>query len=202
MTVIIDYGAGNLRSVQNTLDELGAAYTVSNQANVVSKATKLILPGVGHFGQMMTALAQLNLRTPILRRISAGIPTLGICLGLQCLYESSEEAPEFKGFGIFPGTVKRFQGDIRIPHMGWNSLDAIKPSRLLAGLGSQPYAYFANSYYASVFTETVATTEYVQPFTSVLEANNVFGIQCHPEKSGPVGLRIVKNFLELERISS
>lgn len=198
MTVIVDYGAGNLRSVQNTLDELGAQYTVSNQAAVIASAEKLILPGVGHFGQMMTALDNLCLRDPILNRISAGIPALGICLGLQSLFERSEEAPQIKGFGIFPGTVKRFEGDVRVPHMGWNSLDSIKPSRLLEGLGAQPYAYFANSYYAPVFPETVATTEYVQPFTSVLEAGNIFGIQCHPEKSGPVGLRIVKNFLDLD----
>lgn len=198
MTVIIDYGGGNLRSVQNTLDELHALYTISNQADVVASARKLILPGVGHFGQMMTALDGLNLRSAILERISAGIPMLGICLGLQCLFESSEEAPELRGFGLFPGVVKRFQGKVRVPHMGWNSLDAVKPSRLLAGLGAQPYVYFANSYYAPVFSQTVATTDYVYPFTSVLEANNVYGIQCHPEKSGPVGLRIVKNFLDLE----
>lgn len=198
-TIIIDYGAGNLRSVQNTLDELGVEYTVSNQPSVVDAAEKLILPGVGHFGQMMTALDSLGLRTAILNRIAGGVPTLGICLGFQCLFESSEEAPKLKGFGLFAGAVKRFQGSVRIPHMGWNSLDAIKPSRLLAGLGSQPYVYFANSYYAPVSTQTVATTDYVHPFTSVLEAGNVYGIQCHPEKSGPVGLRIVKNFLDLGR---
>jgi imidazole glycerol phosphate synthase glutamine amidotransferase subunit len=198
MTVIVDYGAGNLRSVQNTLDELGADYTVSNQASIVAAARKLVLPGVGHFGQMMTALDTLDLRACILERISTGIPTFGICLGLQCLFESSEEAPDSKGFGLFPGTVKRFQGEVRVPHMGWNTLDSVKPSRLLAGLDAQPYVYFANSYYVPVFSNTAATTEYVHPFTSVLEAGNVYGIQCHPEKSGPVGLRIVKNFLDLE----
>lgn len=198
MTVIIDYGAGNIRSVQNTLDELGATYTVTNQPEVVAAASRLILPGVGHFGQMMTALDTLGLRAAILNRIADDVPTLGICLGLQCLFKSSEEAPHLKGVGLFPGTVKRFQGDARIPHMGWNSLDTVKPSRLLAGLGPQPYVYFANSYYAPVTPDTVATTDYMHPFTSVLEAGNVFGIQCHPEKSGPVGLRIVKNFLELE----
>jgi imidazole glycerol-phosphate synthase subunit HisH len=199
--VIIDYGAGNLRSVQNTLDELGARYVVTNRASVVTGAEKLILPGVGHFGQMMTALDNLGLRAAILDRISARVPTLGICLGLQCLFDRSEEAPEMKGLGLFNGAVRRFQGKVRIPHMGWNSLDVVKPSRLLAGLGAQPYVYFANSYYAPVLMQTVATTDYVCPFTSVLEADNLYGIQCHPEKSGPVGLRIVKNFLDLDRIA-
>jgi imidazole glycerol phosphate synthase glutamine amidotransferase subunit len=198
MTAIINYGAGNLRSVENTLDELGATYTVTDQPDVVSRANKLLLPGVGHFGQMMTAIDQLGLRRAILNRIDAGVPTLGICLGLQCLFERSEEAPELSGFGLFPGIVRRFQGDVRVPHMGWNSLDAVKPARLLANIGEKPYVYFANSYYAPVFEHTAATTEYVHAFTSVVEVGNVYGIQCHPEKSGPVGLRIVRNFLELD----
>jgi len=198
MTVIVNYGAGNLRSVENTLAELGASYTVADRPEVVAKAKKLLLPGVGHFGQMMTAIDQLGLRQAILDRIHAGIPTLGICLGLQCLFERSEEAPELAGFGLFPGIVRRFRGDVRVPHMGWNSLDAVKPTRLLANIGDKPYVYFANSYYAPVFEHTAATTEYVDAFTSVIEAKNVYGIQCHPEKSGPVGLRIVRNFLELD----
>jgi glutamine amidotransferase len=198
MTVVINYGAGNLRSVENTLAELGATYAVTDQPVVVAKAKKLLLPGVGHFGQMMTAIDQLGLRRAILDRIGAGVPTLGICLGLQCLFESSEEAPELLGFGLFSGIVRRFRGEVRVPHMGWNSLDAVKPARLLANIGEKPYVYFANSYYAPVFEHTAATTEYAHAFTSVIEAGNVYGIQCHPEKSGPVGLRIVKNFLELE----
>lgn len=198
MTVIINYGAGNLRSVENTLGELGASYIVTDQPAVVAKATKLLLPGVGHFGQMMTAIDQLGLRSAILERINAGIPTLGICLGLQCLFEGSEEAPDQAGFGLFSGIVRKFRGDVRVPHMGWNSLDAVKPTRLLANIGGRPYVYFANSYYAPLFEHTAATTEYVHAFTSVIEAGNVYGIQCHPEKSGPVGLRIVRNFLELD----
>src|SRR6476660_8426871 len=119
VTTIIDYGAGNLRSVQNTLDELGAKYVVTNQPQAVQEADKLLLPGVGHFGQMMTALDRLSLRDPILERMRAGVPMLGICLGLQSLFETSEESPDSRGLGVFPGTVKRFTGDIRIPHMGW-----------------------------------------------------------------------------------
>lgn len=204
MTVIVDYGAGNLRSVQNTLDELKAVYTVTDRANVIESASKLLLPGVGHFGQMMQAIDRLGVRSAILKTIRSGIPTLGICLGLQSFFESSEEAPDVAGFGVFRGAVKRFQAAIdhsgksyRIPHMGWNLLVPTRPCRLLEGLGSQSYAYFANSYYVPVSGFTAATTDYIHPITSVLEHNNVYGIQCHPEKSGPVGLRVVRNFLFL-----
>ncbi len=204
MTVIVDYGAGNLRSVQNTLDELGAVYTVTDQANVIESASKLLIPGVGHFGQMMQVIDRLGLRSAILRTIRSGLPTLGICLGLQSFFESSEEAPDVAGFGLFHGAVKRFQAAkdpdgkaFRIPHMGWNSVVPTRPCRLLEGLGNQSYAYFANSYYVPVADFTAATTDYIHPITSVLELNNVYGIQCHPEKSGPVGLRVVRNFLDL-----
>ncbi len=204
MTVIVDYGAGNLRSVQNTLDELKAVYTVTDQANVILRASKLLLPGVGHFGQMMQAIDRLGIRAAILKTIRSGIPTLGICLGLQSFFESSEEAPDVAGFGLFRGAVRRFQAvkdpngkTFRIPHMGWNLLIPTGPCRLLEGLGNQSYAYFANSYYVPVSDFTAATTEYIHPITSVLELNNVYGIQCHPEKSGPVGLQVVRNFLDL-----
>src|SRR5271157_872146 len=204
MTVIVNYGAGNLRSVQNTLDELNTVYTVTDQVNVIEGASKLLLPGVGHFGQMMQAIDRLGIRGPILRTIRSGIPTLGICLGLQSFFESSEEAPDIAGFGLFRGAVKRFQAAkdpggkaFRIPHMGWNLLTPTRPCRLLEGLGSQSYTYFANSYYVPVSDFTAATTDYIHPITSVLELNNVYGIQCHPEKSGPVGLRVVRNFLDL-----
>lgn len=197
MTTIVDYGAGNLRSVQNTLDELGATYTVTNQPEEVAKADKLLLPGVGHFGQMMTALDSLQLRDVIAERVQSGVPMLGICLGLQAMFEASEESPEKNGFGFFSGIVKRFTGAIRIPHMGWNSLTAVRPGRLLTGLGEEPYAYFAHSFYAPVVDATAATCSYSLPYTAVLEHGNLFGVQCHPEKSGPVGLKIVQNFLDL-----
>ena len=197
MTTIVDYGAGNLRSVQNTLDELGAEYVVTNQPQAVQEADKLLLPGVGHFGQMMTALDRLSLRDPILERMRAGVPMLGICLGLQSLFETSEESPDSRGLGVFPGTVKRFTGDIRIPHMGWNSLSAVRATRLLEGLPKEPYAYFAHSFYVPVMEATAATCTYAQPYTAILERENIFGVQFHPEKSGPVGLQIVKNFLDL-----
>lgn len=197
MTTIVDYGAGNLRSVQNTLDELGATYTVTNQPEEVAKADKLLLPGVGHFGQMMTALDSLQLRGAIAERVQNGVPMLGICLGLQAMFEASEESPDKCGFGFFPGIVRRFAGAIRIPHMGWNSLTAVRPGRLLTGLGEEPYAYFAHSFYAPVVDATAATCSYSLPYTAVLEHENLFGVQCHPEKSGPVGLKMVQNFLDL-----
>jgi len=196
VTTIVDYGAGNLRSVQNTLDELGAEYVVTNQPQTVQEADKLLLPGVGHFGQMITALDRLRLRDPILDQIRAGVPMLGICLGLQSLFESSEESPDSPGLGLFPGTVKRFTGNIRIPHMGWNSLSPVRQTRLLKGLTNEPYAYFAHSFYVPVMDATAATCTYALPYTAILEHENIFGVQFHPEKSGPVGLQIVKNFLD------
>jgi glutamine amidotransferase len=197
MTTIIDYGAGNLRSVQNTLDELGASYMVTSRTEDVRKAGKLLLPGVGHFGQMMAALDQLDLRGAISERVAADVPLLGICLGLQCFFEGSEEAPDKKGFAFLKGQIKRFTGDIRIPHMGWNSLDTVRPSALLRGMTEQPFTYFAHSYYAPVTDATAAICTYSVPYTAILETDNLFGVQFHPEKSGPVGLQIVKNFLDL-----
>ena len=192
---IVDYGAGNLRSVQNALEEIGAAYEVTNRPAVVRRAHKLILPGVGHFGQMMRAIDQLALREPILEQIRKGVPFLGICIGLECLFEESEEAPQSKGLGIFPGVVKRFSGAARIPHMGWNSLSQTKPCRLLAGLEDGTFTYFAHSYYAPVIAATAATCTYIHPYTALLEENNVYAVQFHPEKSGPAGLRVIQNFL-------
>jgi imidazole glycerol phosphate synthase glutamine amidotransferase subunit len=197
MTTIVDYGAGNLRSVQNTLDELGVDYVVTNRPGKVIGAGKLILPGVGHFGQMMSSLDQLSLREPIAERAKAGVPLLGICLGLQCMFESSEEAGDKRGFGFLSGTIRRFTGPVRIPHMGWNSLDAVKPAKLLRGLPPQAFTYFAHSFYAPVNDATAAICTYSVPYTAILEHENLFGVQFHPEKSGPVGLQIIKNFLDI-----
>jgi imidazole glycerol phosphate synthase glutamine amidotransferase subunit len=194
---IFDYGAGNLRSVQNTLDEIGATYELVRDTAGLERAAKIILPGVGHFGQMLRALDKMNVRNALLDRIHAGVPFLGICLGLQGLFEGSEEAAGERGLGVFPGRVKRFDISARVPHMGWNQLDAVRPARLLAGLPEHPYVYFAHSYYVPVVEQTAATCTYTLPYTAILEAGNVFGVQCHPEKSGPLGLAIVRNFLEI-----
>jgi imidazole glycerol phosphate synthase glutamine amidotransferase subunit len=196
MISVLDYGAGNLQSVQNTLGAIGAPYQLIRDAAAVERAERLVLPGVGHFGQMMRALDAMGVRETLVNRIRAGIPFLGICLGLQALFESSEEAPEVRGLGIYPGQVQRFQGDVRIPHMGWNQLQVVGESRLLQGTGEKPYVYFANSYYCPLIAETAAICEYTRPFTAAVERYNVCGVQFHPEKSGAVGLRIVRNFLE------
>ena len=196
MISVFDYGAGNLRSVQNTLGAIGAEYQLIRDAAGIQRATKLILPGVGHFGQMMRALDQLQVRDALVERIRARIPFLGICLGLQALFESSEEAPAERGLGIYEGCVRRFQGDVRIPHMGWNQLEPRRATRLLHQAGEKPFVYFAHSYYCPVTPETAATCEYTVPYTAVLEHANVYGVQFHPEKSGATGLQIVRNFVE------
>ena len=197
MIAIIDYGAGNLRSVQNTLDEIGARYVVLANAQGLDAAAKIVLPGVGHFGQMMRALDQRGLREPLLGRIRAGVPFLGICLGLQALFTASDEAPAERGLGVFRGQVLRFPETARVPHMGWNSLERTAPSKLLAGLPQNPYVYFAHSYYAPMCDATAAACTYAAAYTAVLEQANLFGVQFHPEKSGGIGMAIVRNFVEL-----
>lgn len=197
MIAIIDYGAGNLRSVQNTLDEIGAAYEILQTPQRLGEASKIILPGVGHFGQMLRSLDDRGFREPLGAQIRGGVPFLGICLGLQGLFTLSEEAPAEHGLALFEGTVRRFHSGTRIPHMGWNSLDRRKPSRLLSGLPDRPYVYFAHSFYVPESAAASAVCNYGTPFTAVLEHENIFGVQFHPEKSGPTGLKIVQNFLEL-----
>jgi glutamine amidotransferase len=195
MISILDYGAGNLRSVENTLGAIGAEYELVRDADALRAATKMILPGVGHFGQMMKALDEMQVREALLDRIRAGVPFLGICLGLQALFESSEEAPEARGLGIFKGRAERFRGDGRIPHMGWNSLERERESRLLDGTGEAPYVYFANSFYTPAGEEASATCTYGVRFAAVIEHGNVHAVQFHPEKSGAVGLKMMSNFV-------
>ncbi|HWC96866.1 MAG TPA: imidazole glycerol phosphate synthase subunit HisH [Candidatus Sulfopaludibacter sp.] len=195
MIAIFDYGAGNLRSVQNTLGELSCEYTLVRDSAGLQAATKIILPGVGHFGQMMRALDELQVRETLLARIGAGVPFLGICLGMQALFERSDEAPEVRGLGLYPGTVQRFPVDARVPHMGWNELDVRPDSQLVSNLGGRPYVYFAHSYYVPENPRAAATCTYEVKYTAALESDNVYGVQFHPEKSGAVGLKIVDNFL-------
>jgi glutamine amidotransferase len=197
MIAILDYGAGNLRSVENTLSEIGAPYVLVSDAGGLRSASKIVLPGVGHFGQMMRALDQMQVRGALVERLSAGVPFLGICLGLQALLENSEEATEVQGLGLIDATVQRFTDATRIPHMGWNELEPRKASRLLANVGPKAFVYFAHSYYVPVTEGTVATCTYSITYTAALESGNIFGVQFHPEKSGPLGLKIVKNFVDL-----
>lgn len=200
MISILDYGAGNLRSVENTLSEIGAAYRLIHTAAELEIAEKIILPGVGHFGQMMRALDAMQVRTALRERIQAGVPFFGICLGMHALFEDSEEAPDQSGLSIFKGSVKKFDtGEFgageRVPHMGWNTLSPVGNPRLLTGLGPEPYVYFAHSYYVPETPVTAATCTYMLPYTAAVEHRNIFGVQFHPEKSGPVGLQLIRNFL-------
>jgi imidazole glycerol phosphate synthase glutamine amidotransferase subunit len=195
MIAILDYGAGNLRSVQNTLGELGCEYTLVRDSAGLDAATKIILPGVGHFGQMMRALDELQVRETLLARIGAGVPFLGICLGMQALFERSEEAPEVRGLGLYEGSVQRFAPDARVPHMGWNELEPRPNSTLMRDLSPRPYVYFAHSYYVPENPRSAATCTYDVKYTAALESGNVYGVQFHPEKSGAIGLKIVSNFL-------
>jgi imidazole glycerol phosphate synthase glutamine amidotransferase subunit len=196
MIAIFDYGAGNLRSVQNTLDEIGCEYTLVRDAAGLRAADKILLPGVGHFGQMMRALDAMGVRETLVDRIAAGVPFFGICLGMQALFERSEEAPEVHGLGIYPGTVARFPAEARVPHMGWNELEPRPDSRLIRDLPGRPYVYFAHSYYVPQDERASALCTYGLTYTAALESGNVYGVQFHPEKSGAVGLAIVRRFLE------
>jgi imidazole glycerol-phosphate synthase subunit HisH len=194
---ILDYGAGNLRSVQNTLAELGAEFELIRDSDGLQRASKIILPGVGHFGQMMRALDQMQVRAALLNRIRAEVPFLGICLGLHALFQSSEEAPGERGLGIFDGEIRRFPAGARVPHMGWNEVVPRPDTKLLRHLAPHPYLYFAHSFYAPLNDATAATCDYMLRYTAALECNNIYGVQFHPEKSGALGLRIVRNFVEL-----
>jgi imidazole glycerol-phosphate synthase subunit HisH len=191
---ILDYGAGNLRSVENTLGAIGAEYELVRDAEALRRATRIILPGVGHFGQMMRALDEMEVRDALVERIRAGVPFLGICLGLQALFESSAEAPEARGLGVFAGRIEKFHGNARVPHMGWNSLERVRSSRLLEGTGDTPYVYFANSFYAPAVEEASAICSYGVRFAAVMEHRNICAVQFHPEKSGAVGLKMMGNF--------
>ncbi len=203
MTAVFDYGAGNLRSVANTLESVSAPFEIVTDAAGLGAAKRIILPGVGHYGQLLRSLDSLHVRETLRERIAAGVPFLGICLGLQALFESSEEAPE-RGLSVYPGRVVRFPADARVPQMGWNRLQVQGAPQLLQGIGANPYVYFANSFYvpgATAGEHAVALCGYAgQTFCAALEHGSVFGVQFHPEKSGPLGQRIVRNFLEAERL--
>ena len=194
---VVDYGAGNLRSVTNVLDLLQAEYQVVCDAPSISRASKVLLPGVGHFGQLSSAIDQLDLRSALMDLISAGIPYLGICLGMQVLFSGSEESPESKGLGIFDATVHKFETSERIPHMGWNTIESQGPSLLVNASQVQERAYFAHSYFCPVVPSTTFTCEYGSVFSAVVEHNNVFGVQFHPEKSAQFGVGVIQKFVDL-----
>ncbi len=183
--------------MQNAFETIGAISELVRDAEGLRRAEKIVLLGVGHFGQMMSALDALALRDPIRERIASSVPFLGVCLGLQALFEGSEESPDAPGLAIFPGQVRRFSNEARVPHMGWNTLTLVKASRLFADSTPEPHVYFAHSYYVPICGPTAATCNYSRPFTAALESGNCFGVQFHPEKSGPAGLEILRRFVEL-----
>ncbi len=203
MIAVVDYGAGNLRSVANALTAIGARYTVVNSAAGVEGASKVILPGVGHFGQIARELDAIplrdavSLRAAILQHIAADKAFLGVCLGMQVLFAGSDEAIGAAGLGVLPGVVAKFAAPQRVPHMGWNTVSRTGDSRLLHNIGDDENFYFANSYFCPLTAATIATTTHGIEFSSVVEAGNVFGVQFHPEKSGQSGLRVLKNFAGL-----
>ena len=201
MIAIIDYDAGNLKSVEKALTALGEMPVVSRDKEVLLSADKVILPGVGSFGDAMAHLREYHLVDVIHQVVSKGTPFLGICLGLQLFFDSSEECEGVKGLSLLPGRIVRFpdmQG-LKVPHMGWNRLEIKPGARLFKGIDSGAYVYFVHSYYLEADREdhVAASAEYGVRFGASVERGNLFACQFHPEKSSDTGLKIIKNFIEL-----
>lgn len=200
MLAIIDYDAGNLHSVRNALDRLGQESVVTRDEAVILGADRVILPGVGAFGDAMGLLEKYGLDR-VLREVAAReIPLLGICLGLQLLFEESEESPGVKGLGLLRGRIRRIpdqDGALKVPHMGWNDLHYPHPGRLFDGVAEGSFVYFVHSYYLQAEDPAIVTagTRYGVSIDASVEQGNIFACQFHPEKSGDVGLRILRNFL-------
>jgi glutamine amidotransferase len=204
MLAVIDYGAGNLRSVLHALHHLGVEnIRIVQEPDGLRGADRIILPGVGAFGAGMRKLHEQSLVEPIRAAVAEGIPYLGICLGMQFLFERSDEMGNHEGLGLLPGYVTRFppRDDLKVPHMGWNQLQIRRPLSLLEGLDAESYAYFVHSYYCVPADETdvVITVDYGLPFTAGVQRDNVYGVQFHPEKSQRTGLQILSNFMRIER---
>lgn len=195
MIAVVDYKAGNLTSVMKALRAVGADPVLTDDPALVRQANRIVLPGVGHFAATKF-LEEHGLKLAIEERIGAGIPFLGICVGLQWLFAGSTEAPGIGGLAAFPEFCDRFAPGRKIPHVGWNSLGTRPGSKLFAGISNNSFAYFTHSYRAPVLQATVAVTEYGEPFSAAVERDNLMGVQFHPEKSGETGLQILRNFLE------
>ena len=201
MIAIIDYDAGNIKSVEKALLFLGEEVIVTRDKTIILNADKAILPGVGSFGDAMNKLSEYDLVDTIKAFVNTGKPFLGICLGLQLLFEESEESPGVSGLGIFKGKIIKFTENkgYKIPQIGWNSLDINPESGLFKGIPNESYVYFVHSYYLQAEDESIvaARTEYADMFHSAVEKNNVFACQFHPEKSRDVGLKILSNFAKM-----
>jgi imidazole glycerol phosphate synthase glutamine amidotransferase subunit len=203
---VIDYGAGNFPSVARALDKLGAELLVAVWPSDLQYADAIVLPGVGNYAALIRAIDERDLRRALLDAIARGVPFLGICLGLQALYSSSEEAPSLSGLNLFSGSVRSLPATVKLPHMGWNRLRVQQASQLLAGLSDSDYFYFAHTYAAApspLSNEVVATCSHGADFAAVLEHKNILATQFHPEKSGAAGARLLQNFLSVAaRMSS
>lgn len=201
MITIVDYGAGNLGSVDKAFQYLGRQVAIASAPEAVEQAEVLVLPGVGAFEDAMTHLTERNLAEPVVRHIQGNKPFLGICLGLQMLFEESAEGGKIPGLGVFPGKVQRFPDNmgLKIPQMGWNQLQMREDSRLFRGIPKEAYTYFVHSYYLTAADRELvaARCRYGIEFDVAIEKGNVFATQFHPEKSGTVGLQILKNFVEV-----
>ena len=197
---LIDYGAGNTTSVERALRRLGAESVRGGTAADVARAEALVLPGVGHYAALARALERDGLREAVREAMERGVPFLGICLGLQALYNGSDEAPELAGLDVLPGRVEALPASVKLPHMGWNQLNVKRESRLLEGIGARDYFYFAHSYAARSADGdpvAVATCTHGAEFVATVEQRNVCAVQFHPEKSGAAGSRVLRNFLRL-----
>jgi imidazole glycerol phosphate synthase glutamine amidotransferase subunit len=197
MIAVLDYGGGNVGSVLKAIEYLGLSAERIDQPAALKSADKIIFPGQGHFGSMMKGLAERGMLVPLQEAFAEKKPFLGICLGLQALYESSEEAPGVAGLGILPGSVTRFQGVFKVPHVGWSQLVLRPDTKLFHGVPDGSFVYYCHSYYGPVTPEACAITEYGQSFAAGIEMKNLWAVQFHPEKSGEVGLKVLKNFLSL-----
>ena len=195
MIAIVDYGAGNISSVKKALEHLRAQAEVTADPAAITTAEKIVVPGVGHFSRCQSLNE--NLRASVLEGISAGKPFLGICVGMQWLFEGSTESPETPGAAIFPGQCSRFPASVKSPHVGWNQIEIRNGSRLLRGIASGVFVYYTHSFRAPVVEGTTACTQYGGAFSAAVERDSVFGVQFHPEKSAAAGLKILENFCAL-----
>ncbi len=204
MTGIIDYDAGNIKSVEKALLKLGEEAVITRDRNTLLNADRVILPGVGAFGDAMDKLRSYGLEEVIHELVDKNIPFLGICLGLQLLFEESAESAGIKGLGLLPGRILRIpdEAGVKVPHIGWNSLSFPRKSRLFAGIEEGAYVYFVHSYYLKASDQGIVTaeTEYGTCIHASIEKDNIFACQFHPEKSSQVGLSILKNFINIDRV--